>query len=46
MAAATVSLRYFILGLLTQQPMSGYDIKRSLKGLIWLIGNPSGGSLY
>jgi DNA-binding PadR family transcriptional regulator len=46
MAAGTVSLRYFILGLLTQQPMSGYDIKRFLKGLNWLIGNPSGGSLY
>ncbi len=46
MAAGTVSLRYFILGLLTQQPMSGYDIKRFLKGLSWLIGNPSGGSLY
>jgi DNA-binding PadR family transcriptional regulator len=26
--------------------MSGYDIKRFLKGLSWLIGNPSGGSLY
>jgi DNA-binding PadR family transcriptional regulator len=46
MAAGTVSLRYFILGLLTQQPMSGYDIKRSLAGLRWLIGSPSGGSLY
>lgn len=45
MAAGTVSLRYFILGLLTQQPMSGYDIKRFLKGLSWLIGNPSGGGL-
>jgi DNA-binding PadR family transcriptional regulator len=45
-AAGTVSLRYFVLGLLTRQPMSGYDIKRSLKGLRWLIGNPSGGSLY
>jgi DNA-binding PadR family transcriptional regulator len=46
MATGTVSLRYFVLGLLTQQPMSGYDIKRFLKGLSWLIGNPSGGSLY
>ena len=46
MAVGTVSLRYFILGLLTQQPMSGYDIKRFLKGLSWLIGSPSGGSLY
>lgn len=46
MAAGTVSLRYFILGLLTQQPMSGYDIKRFLKGLSWLVGSPSGGGLY
>ena len=46
MAGGTVSLRYFILGLLTQQPMSGYDIKRFLKGLSWLIGSPGGGSLY
>ena len=46
MAGGTVSLRFFALGLLTQQPMSGYDIKCYLKGLSWLIGNPSGGSLY
>jgi PadR family transcriptional regulator AphA len=46
MATGRVSLRYFVLGLLTQQPMSGYDIKCSLKRLSWLIGNPSGGSLY
>jgi DNA-binding PadR family transcriptional regulator len=26
--------------------MSGYDIKRLLKNLNWLIGNPSFGSLY
>jgi DNA-binding PadR family transcriptional regulator len=39
MAAGTVSLHYFILGLLTQQPMSGYDIKCFLKGLNWLIGS-------
>jgi DNA-binding PadR family transcriptional regulator len=26
--------------------MSGYDIKRFLKGLSWLIGNPGGGSVY
>ncbi|MFQ6014613.1 MAG: PadR family transcriptional regulator [Anaerolineae bacterium] len=41
-----MSFRYFILGLLTQQPMSGYDIKRFLKSLTWLIGSPSFGSLY
>jgi DNA-binding PadR family transcriptional regulator len=26
--------------------MSGYDIKRFLQGLSWLIGSPGGGSLY
>lgn len=46
MAAGVVSLRYLMLGLLTQQPMSGYDIKCFLKGLNWLTGSPSGGSLY
>jgi len=46
MAGGTVSLRYFILGLLTQQPMSGYDIKRFLRSLSWLIGSPSAGSIY
>lgn len=46
MAAGVVSLRYLMLGLLTQQPMTGYDIKCFLKGLNWLTGSPSGGSLY
>ncbi len=46
MAAGAVSFRYVILGLLTLQPMSGYDIKRFLAGLSWLTGSPSGGSLY
>jgi len=46
MPAGTVSFRHFILGLLTQQPMSGYDIKHFLKSLSWLIGSPSFGSLY
>jgi DNA-binding PadR family transcriptional regulator len=41
-----VSFRYVILGLLALQPMSGYDIRRSLAGLSWLTGSPSGGSLY
>jgi DNA-binding PadR family transcriptional regulator len=44
--ASTVSIRHFILGLLNQQPMSGYDIKRVLKSLSWLIDSPSFGSLY
>jgi PadR family transcriptional regulator AphA len=46
MTARSVSFRHFILGLLSQQPMSGYDIKRVLKSLGWLIGDPSFGSLY
>jgi DNA-binding PadR family transcriptional regulator len=35
-----------VLGLLSRQPMSGYDVKRILDSLSWLIGNPSFGSLY
>jgi len=46
MSAGMVSLRYFVLGLLTQKPMSGYDIKRLHKSLSWLIRGPSFGSLY
>jgi DNA-binding PadR family transcriptional regulator len=46
MATGRVSLRYFVLGLLAQQPMSGYDIRRFLKNLSWLIGSPGGGSIY
>ncbi|MBN1975996.1 MAG: PadR family transcriptional regulator [Anaerolineae bacterium] len=42
----TRGIRHFILGLLSQQPMSGYDIKRFLKSLSWLIDVPSLGSLY
>ena len=44
--ANNVSTRHFILGLLTRQPMSGYDIKRFLKQLSWLVNSPSFGSLY
>ena len=44
--ASAVSIRHFILGLLTRQPMSGYDVKRFLKSLSWLIDSPSFGSLY
>jgi len=44
--ASAVSIRHLILGLLTQQRMSGYDIKRFLKSLSWLIDSPSFGSLY
>lgn len=46
MPIGTVSFRHFVLGLLTRQPMSGYDVKRFLKSLDWLIGNPSFGNLY
>jgi DNA-binding PadR family transcriptional regulator len=35
-----------ILGLLARQPMSGYDIKRLLENLEWLVSSPSFGSLY
>jgi PadR family transcriptional regulator AphA len=41
-----VNFRYFILGLVAQQSMSGYDIKRLLEHLDWLIGSPSFGSVY
>ena len=44
--ASAVNIRRFILGLLARQPMSGYDIKRFLKSLSWLIDSPSFGSLY
>jgi PadR family transcriptional regulator AphA len=44
--ASPVSVRYFILGLVNRQPMSGYDIKCFLKNLSWLIDSPSFGSLY
>lgn len=41
-----MNLRHFILGLLTRQPMSGYDIKGYLESLDWLIRSPSFGSVY
>jgi DNA-binding PadR family transcriptional regulator len=44
--ARTVSVRHLILGLLTQQPMSGYDVKYFLKSLSWLVDSPSFGSIY
>ncbi len=46
MSGNTVNLRFFILGLLAQRPMSGYDVKSYLKNLSWLIGSPSAGSIY
>jgi DNA-binding PadR family transcriptional regulator len=41
-----MNYRYFVLGLLAQQPMSGYDIKRCFESFGWLIHGPSFGSLY
>jgi DNA-binding PadR family transcriptional regulator len=38
--------RYFVLGLLAQRPMSGYDIKCCFESFGWLIHGPSFGSLY
>jgi DNA-binding PadR family transcriptional regulator len=46
MATGTANFRYFILGLLAQRSMSGYDISRFLKSLGWLLGNPSFGTIY
>jgi DNA-binding PadR family transcriptional regulator len=46
MAKGSVSFRYFILGLLTKRSMSGYDIRRLLRSLGWLLGNPSFGAIY
>lgn len=41
-----MNYRHFVLGLLAQQPMSGYDIKRCFESFGWLIHSPSFGSLY
>lgn len=41
-----MNIRYLILGLLTQKPMTGYDVKTSLEDLKWLVDVPSYGSLY
>jgi len=46
MTANQMSLRYLMLGLIAEKPMSGYDIKQFLQRLSWLIGSPSFGSLY
>ena len=46
MPAGNRNFRHFILGLLSQQPMSGYDIKQYLECMGWLVGNPSFGAIY
>jgi DNA-binding PadR family transcriptional regulator len=46
MPTGNSDFRHFVLGLLSQQPMSGYDIKQYLECLGWLVGNPSFGAIY
>jgi DNA-binding PadR family transcriptional regulator len=46
MATTAQRFRFFILGLLGQRPMSGYDIRQTMKRLGWLIGSPSFGAIY
>lgn len=46
MAKSDLSFRFFVLGLLDQHPMSGYDVRRLLSGLDWLIGSASFSSIY
>jgi len=46
MATGSKSFRHFVLGLLAHSPMSGYDIRRLMQSLGWLMGNPSFGSIY
>ena len=46
MVAGASSFRYFVLGLLDRQPMSGYDVRRFFKRLNWLFGSSSFGNIY
>ena len=46
MPKGSTNFRYFILGLLVKRSMSGYDIRRLLRSLGWLLGNPSFGTIY
>jgi DNA-binding PadR family transcriptional regulator len=46
MARDGAGFRKFLLGLLARRAMSGYDIKRFLKSLEWLLGNPSFSMIY
>jgi len=46
MATVKNGFRCFVLGLLSQRPMSGYDIKRLFGRFDWLLGNSSFGSIY
>lgn len=46
MANSSVNFRRVILGLLSKRSMSGYDIRRLLRSLGGLLGNPSFGTIY
>jgi PadR family transcriptional regulator AphA len=41
-----MSLRYALLGLLTIQPSSGYDLKRAIKRSTYFIWNATGPQIY
>jgi len=41
-----MSYKYLILGLLTERPMSGYDIKKQVKVALGVITSASYGTLY
>ena len=41
-----MSYRHLILGLLTEQPMSGYDIKKRVQAALGAVTNASYGTLY
>ncbi len=41
-----MSHRYLILGLLAEQPMTGYDIKKRVKAALSAVTNASYGTLY
>ncbi|MBN1877107.1 MAG: PadR family transcriptional regulator [Anaerolineae bacterium] len=41
-----MEIRYVVLGLLSQQSMTGYAIKAMFDHLSWLVDSPSYGSLY
>lgn len=46
MTTTAQNFRFFILGLLGEQAMSGYDVRQMMKRLGWLIGSPSFGAIY
>ena len=46
MTSTAADFRYFVLGLLAEQTMSGYDIRPVFKSLGSLMGSPSFGAIY